>query len=98
MTVRPRPGVPALPPRRAAAEDQRDAFIRGAPGKATYPWKGPKVRDDLMATMNHRQPERLKLMVKWLADLKGISMREASSIALDEWATRELDALGIPKN
>ena len=96
MKAPSRRGVPQ-PPAHPTAVTQ-DKFIRGAPGKASYPWKGPHVRDDLMMSMNNRQPERLKLMVEWLADAMGITQREASRQALEEWAIRQLEAFGVSKD
>jgi hypothetical protein len=42
----------------ATSREEREAFIGGAPGKVTYPWQEPRVRDDLMVQVNVKQPER----------------------------------------
>ncbi len=89
-------GVPSPAPREPRSTSH-DAFIRGAPGKGLYPWQGPKVRDDLMVSMNYQQPERLKLQVAWLAAEHKMTLREAAAQALEEWVARHFETMGISK-
>lgn len=61
-----------------------------------YPWQGPNVRDDLTLQLNTRQPERLVLMVEYVAAEDGISKRELVEKALEEFIAREFKRRGLP--
>ena len=91
-----RTGVPPRPnAAKKARHNELEAFVAGAPRKETLPWKEPQVRDDLYLQVNMKQPESLVLKVEWLAQLKGITKREAVETALSQWTERELSQLGI---
>lgn len=63
---------------------------------AAYPWQEPHVREDLTVQLNTRQPERLMLMVEYLAAEDGISKRELVETALLEHIAREFKRRGLP--
>jgi hypothetical protein len=75
--------------------DERSEFISGAPAKTTYPWQAPRVRDDLMVQVNVKQPERLMLMVEWLAEQEGTTKRQLIEDMLREGAVSRLRKRGI---
>jgi hypothetical protein len=87
-------GLPkASPP---TSREEREAFIGGAPGKVTYPWQEPRVRDDLMVQVNVKQPERLVLQIEWLVQQqKGLTRRQLIEDMLREGVAARLKKLGI---
>jgi hypothetical protein len=83
------PKTPAKPAESANRSADRADFIDGAPGKTTYPWLAPRVRDDVMHQVNMKQPERLMLQVRWLAEQEGIPLRQLiENMIRDGVATR----------
>lgn len=87
-------GLPKVAPP-PDAKRQREEFIKAAPGKTTFPWEEPHVRDDVMLQVNVKQPERVMLQIEWLADQMKTTKRAVIERALKEFAQRELKRLGI---
>jgi hypothetical protein len=84
-------GVPSV----AASEPGAQAFISGAPGKASLPWNAPGVRDDVRLDLNIEISERLKLKINWLAWHTKTPKRQIGQAALEAYVNAELERLGI---
>jgi hypothetical protein len=87
-------GLPKTSP--PPSQQERDAFISGAPGKTTYPWQDPRVRSDVMVQVNVKQPEDLMLQIDWLVNQgEAKNKRQLIEDLLREGAASRLHRRGI---
>jgi hypothetical protein len=77
-------------------------FIAGATAapKATmpveyFPWRDPKVRDDVRVQLNAKIPERVIMQRDWLANRLGMKKQDVLEVALREWIATRFSELGI---
>ena len=50
-----------------------------------FPWRDPKVRDDVRVQLNAKIPERVILQRDWLANRLGMKKQDVLEVALREW-------------
>jgi hypothetical protein len=82
-------------PSPGATQEEAQSFIAGAPGKTTFPWQNPRVRDDMMRALNIEVTEPVKLKLDWLAYNTKTPKRLMVQAALEAYIKREFDRLGI---
>jgi hypothetical protein len=83
-----------------------EEFIAGAtatPKRATmpveyFPWRDPKVRDDVRVQLNAKIPERVILQRDWLANRLGMKKQDVLEVALREWVAARFAELGIEED
>jgi hypothetical protein len=90
-------GVPKVQADSAKDRGDREAYIKGAPGKIGYPWKDPKVRPDMIVQTQMRLPEDLMLKVRWLCAMEDKTMRRFVQSILEEAVSARLQKYGAPE-
>jgi hypothetical protein len=78
-----------------------DEFIAGATAAKAimpvehFPWRDPKVRDDVRVQLNAKIPERVIMQRDWLANRLGMKKQDVLEVALREWIATRFAELGI---
>lgn len=63
-----------------------------------FPWRDPKVRDDVRVQLNAKIPERVILQRDWLANRLGMKKQDVLEVALREWVAARFAELGIDED
>ena len=92
-------GIPKTQKPTVSARDSEKAeFIESAPGKETYPWLDPRIRDDVLLQVNVKMPERLMAQIDWLAWQLNWPKRKVIETAMRNFVETEFRRRGIKRD